>query len=202
MASQSSSQDSSGTESSYSPDSLQGHFLISMPHMDDHNFDHTVTFICDHNEYGAMGIVVNRPLELELDALLQQLDMSPPPELASVPVYAGGPVQCDRGFILHRPNDSDWTSSFAVSDQLSLTTSTDILAAIADSNGPDEYLVALGYAGWGAGQLEQELIDNVWLSCPANLDIMFRTPAAERLQAAASSLGVNLDLLTGQSGHA
>jgi len=189
-------------ESPYTPGSLQGHYLISMPHMDDQNFDHTVTLICEHNEYGAMGVVVNRPSELDLHEMLIHLEMHPLPELSLIPVYTGGPVKTDRGFILHRPCEVNFHSSSDVTDQLSLTTSIDILEAIARKEGPDDYLIALGYAGWGAGQLEQELSDNAWLSCPANLDIMFGTPAEERLQAAASSLGVNLNLLTSQSGHA
>lgn len=185
----------------YQPGSLQGHFLISMPHMDDHNFDHTVTFICDHNEYGAMGIVVNRPLEITLGELLQHIELSDSCSLQE-PVYAGGPVQNDRGFILHSPTEQDWDSCYGISDQVTITTSQDILRALSRNEGPKHYLVALGYAGWGAGQLEQELSDNVWLSCPADLDIIFRTPAEERLQAAAMSLGIDLDLMTSQSGHA
>ena len=189
------------SSSPYQPGSLQGHFLISMPHMDDQNFDHTVTFICDHNEYGAMGIVVNRPMDIVLGELLQHLELSDSCDL-QIPVYAGGPVQNDRGFILHTPTTTDWDSCYGISDQITITTSRDILMAISQNRGPEHYLIALGYAGWGAGQLEQELSDNVWLSCPADLDIIFRTPAEERLQAAAMSLGINLDLMTSQSGHA
>lgn len=188
--------------SPYAPGSLQDYFLISMPHLEDRNFDHTVTYICDHSEYGAMGIVVNRQLDINFHELVQHLDLHETPTIGHTPVYAGGPVQSDRGFILHRSDEHHWASSYPISDKLSLTTSLDILEAIANGNGPSQYLIALGYAGWGAGQLEQELIDNVWLSCPANLDIMFDTPAEDRLDAAASVLGVNLNLLTSQSGHA
>lgn len=186
----------------YTPGTLQGHFLISMPHMDDQNFDHTVTYICDHNENGAMGIVVNRPLEMPLSELFEHLELANADSFGNVPVYSGGPVQNDRGFILHSPMEQQFTSSLHINSELTLTTSVDILENIASGDGPENYLVALGYAGWGSGQLEQELSDNVWLSCPADSDILFAIPAAERLQAAAAILGVNLDLLTSQSGHA
>lgn len=189
------------TPSIYLPGSLQGHFLISMPHMDDPNFAQTVIYICEHNESGAMGIVVNRPIEMDLGQLLQHLEFSYDSDLTDL-IYAGGPVQNDRGFILHRHTTNEWDSCYNITDELTLTTSMDILKAISENSGPEQFLVALGYAGWGPGQLEQELSDNVWLSCPANLDIMFGTPAEERLQAAAATLGVNLDLLTSQSGHA
>ena len=191
----------SNTPSLYLPGSLQDHFLISMPHMDDPRFALTVTYICEHNESGAMGIIINRPIGIELNELLQHLDFSYNSD-QTTPVYAGGPVQDDRGFILHRSTTNEWDSSYKITAELSLTTSMDILQAISENSGPEQFLVALGYAGWGAGQLEQELSENVWLSCPANLDIIFRTPAEERLQAAAATLGVNLDLLTSQSGHA
>lgn len=185
----------------YLSGSLQGHFLISMPHMDDPNFAQTVIYICEHNASGAMGIIINRPIEIDLGELLQHLDFSFHND-QTAPVYAGGPVQDDRGFILHRRTTNEWESCYHITDELTLTTSMDILQAISENSGPEQFLVALGYAGWGAGQLEQELSENVWLSCPANLDIMFHTPAEERLQAAAATLGVNLDLLTSQSGHA
>lgn len=188
-----------------SPTSLRDQFLISMPHLQDRHFAHTVTYICDHSEYGAMGLVINRPSGMELSQLLPHLELQPgQPELAAIPVYAGGPVHEDRGFVLHRPDaaHNSWLSSHPITDDISLTSSLDILEAIVHGYGPSEYLLALGYAGWGPGQLEQELSDNLWLSCPANLDILFRMPAEERLQAAASILGINLNLLTAHAGHA
>ncbi|WP_428035011.1 YqgE/AlgH family protein [Amphritea sp.] len=191
----------SDTPSLYQPGSLQDHFLFSMPHMNDPNFAQTLIYICEHSESGAMGIVVNRPLGIDLSELLNHLGFSDTSDQAE-PVYAGGPVQDDRGFILHRRTANEWESCYHITGELTLTTSMDILQAISENSGPEQFLVALGYAGWGAGQLEQELSENVWLSCPANLDIMFRTPAEERLQAAAATLGINLDLLTSQSGHA
>lgn len=186
------------------PASLRDHFLISMPHMHDLHFAQTVTYICDHSEYGAMGIVINRPVDLRLDGLLKHLDLSETPRVLENPqVYAGGPVQGERGFVLHRARtDQPWLASYQVTDEICLTTSIDILEAIASGTGPKDALIALGYAGWGAGQLEREISENAWLSCPANLDIMFRIPADDRLQAAASLLGINLDLLTAQAGHA
>lgn len=192
---------SSTPASPYLPCSLQDHFLLSMPHLNDTNFDHTLTYICEHNEYGAMGIVINRPMGLIISDLLQHLELDYE-AVAKLPVYAGGPVKNDRGFILHNPTEKAWDSSYNITDQLSLTTSVDILREIGQNRAPEQFLVALGYAGWGGGQLEQEMSDNVWLSCPANLDIMFHTPAEERLQAAAATLGINLNLLTSQSGHA
>lgn len=192
---------SSTPASPYLPSSLQDHFLLSMPHLHDTNFDHTLTYICEHNEYGAMGIVINRPMDLIISDLLQHLELDYE-TVEKLPVYAGGPVKNDRGFILHNPTEKAWDSSYNITDQLSLTTSVDILREIGQNRAPEQFLVALGYAGWGVGQLEQEMSDNVWLSCPANLDIMFHTPAEERLQAAAATLGINLNLLTSQSGHA
>jgi putative transcriptional regulator len=184
---------------------LCDHFLISMPHLHDQNFEQTLTYICEHSDQGAMGIVVNRPMDLSFQQMLEHMDLEI--ELGSVcrgkqRVYAGGPVQVERGFILHRSTEQSWRSSFVINDQLSMTTSVDILHAIAHGSGPQQHLIALGYAGWGAGQLEQEILHNSWLSCPADLDILFDTESQLRLNAAATKLGVNLDLLTSQSGHA
>lgn len=182
---------------------LRGQFLISMPHLHDGNFSQTVTYICDHSDQGAMGLVINRPMGLSLKDILGHLEINVEalahPE---TPIYAGGPVQGERGFVLHPPCGRSWLSTFEINRQLHLTTSLDILESIAAGEGPDRYLIALGYAGWGAGQLEQEIVDNAWLSCPADLDILFATEASDRLEAAASKLGINLDLLTSQSGHA
>ena len=180
---------------------LKDHFLISMPHMSDRNFSHTLTYICDHSEEGAMGIVINRPMDLSLKDILNHLDMETESmQDQEVPVYSGGPVQGERGFVLHSPGE-EWTSSHAINEHIQLSTSLDILQSIAEGKGPEQFLVALGYAGWGAGQLEAEIGNNAWLSCPADLDIMFSTRAEKRLDAAASLLGINLDLLTSESGH-
>lgn len=186
------------------PTSLRDHLLISMPHLADQHFSRTVTYICDHSEYGAMGIVINRPAGIMVHDLLSHIDLDYSRfALLPTPVYAGGPVHTDRGFVLHLNHPGQtWLSSHAVTPEISLTTSIDILEALAMGQGPERFLVALGYAGWGPGQLEQELTENSWLSCPANSDILFEIPAEERLQAAASVLGVNLQLMTAHAGHA
>lgn len=184
--------------------SLRDHFLISMPHLLDDTFAQTVVYMCDHSEYGAMGIVVNRPSGIRMCDLLSHLGLDNQTGLASHrPIFNGGPVRDDRGFVLHtHSSDQHWLSSHTINDELSLTTSLDILEAIARDEGPDTFLVALGYAGWGPEQLEQELRDNLWLSCPANSDILFHLPLEDRLQAAAATLGINLNLMPAHAGHA
>jgi len=182
--------------------SLTNHFLIAMPGLEDPNFSRTVTYVCEHNEQGTMGIVINRPIELQLGAMLEQLDIQThSPQTASQPIYIGGPVQTDRGFVLH-DGAQQWDSTLRIAPNISVTTSRDILEAIAQGEGPDASLIALGYAGWNSGQLEQEMVDNAWLSGPANNDILFQMPSAERWQAAASLLGVDMNLLSAQAGHA
>ncbi|MBY4678355.1 YqgE/AlgH family protein [Marinobacterium arenosum] len=183
---------------------LKGHFLLSMPHMQDPFFAQSLTYICEHDSEGAMGIIINRPLDFDLPALFRHLDLEADPAVSPTPVYAGGPVAMERGFILHPSGDEagHWTSTLELGDGVSLTSSMDILEAMAHNRGPQKVLVALGYAGWSAGQLEDEITRNTWLSCPANLDIMFSTPAENRLQAAAALLGIDLSLLTAHSGHA
>ncbi|WP_421683343.1 YqgE/AlgH family protein [Stutzerimonas urumqiensis] len=184
------------------PSYLKHHFLIAMPHMADPNFGHALIYLAEHNAEGAMGLVVNRPSGLNLADVLEQLrpDQMPPVACREVPIYTGGPVQTDRGFVLH-PTGSHFQATLALGS-LSLSTSQDSLFAIADGRGPQRFLVALGYAGWEAGQIETEIAENAWLSCPADPDILFDLPASERLDAAAASLGVNLGLLSSQVGHA
>ncbi|WP_286236688.1 YqgE/AlgH family protein [Neptuniibacter halophilus] len=184
--------------------SLRNQFLISMPHLNDQNFSQTVTYICDHSEYGAMGLVVNRPVGITLAELCDHLEI-PCPSIANQQqeIYSGGPVRSDRGYVLHRSgHPEEWPGSHCVADDIYLSTSIDAIEAAAEGRFNHDYLVALGCAGWSPGQLEQEISDNVWLSCPANSDILFGIPAGDRLQAAASILGVNLDLLTAHPGHA
>lgn len=181
---------------------LSNHFLIAMPNLADPNFFHTVTYICEHNEHGALGIVINRPMAFPLGDIFSQMNLTTPDgKVAETPVYMGGPVQPERGFVLHQPLGS-WESTLRVAEHIALTTSLDILNAISANRGPDLALVAIGYAGWGAGQLEQELTHNAWLSGPANEEILFHTPPAQRWEAAAALLGVDLNLLSVQSGHA
>lgn len=184
------------------PSYLKHQFLIAMPHMADPNFAQTLTYIVEHNEHGAMGLVVNRPQELSLADILEQLrpDETPPASTLQVPIYQGGPVQTDRGFVLHSSECS--FQATVTLEGLALTTSQDILLAIAAGVGPKQSLITLGYAGWEAGQLEAELADNAWLNCPFDPEIIFGLASDLRLDAAAASLGINLNLLTSQAGHA
>lgn len=179
---------------------LTDHFLIAMPSLEDPNFFHSVTYVCEHTNDGAMGIIINQPTPLSLQALLAHMDIDAA-RAVDLPVYQGGPIQQERGFILHRA-DHSWTSTLRVSDAFAITTSRDILEALARGEGPSDCLVALGYAGWGAGQLEREISDNAWLTCPADADVVFRQPAERRWHAAAGSMGVDLGLISGQAGHA
>jgi putative transcriptional regulator len=182
--------------------SLTNHLLIAMPGLQDPNFARTVTYICEHTEQGAMGIVINRPLEVTLGALLDQLDIpAQRPGVGATPVYQGGPVQTDRGFVLHTAGYS-YDSTLNITPDISVTTSRDILEAIAGGEGPDQVLVALGYAGWGGGQLEQEMSANAWLNGPASDEIIFRMDPSARWMAAAQLLGVDLNLMSGEAGHA
>ena len=182
--------------------SLKNHFLIAMPTLTEGIFAHSVTFLCEHSEEGAMGIVINQPLELRLREVLQHLDIEDSQLAHDEPVMAGGPVQTDRGFVLHTPTERGWDSTVQISEQVALTTSRDVLDAIAHQRGPAASLVALGYAGWSAGQLEEELVANAWLTLPADGDILFRTPIDQRLDAAAAKLGIDLALLVSTAGHA
>ena len=181
---------------------LTHHFLIAMPAMADPHFAHTLTFVCEHNEDGALGIVVNRPIEMTLSALFEQIEVElPDPALGRSPVLYGGPVQMDRGFVLHRPL-GNWQSTLAVSDDLGLTTSKDVLEALARGEGPRDVLVSLGYAGWSAGQLEQELAQNAWLTVDADAAVLFDLPPDRRLPAAMSRLGIDFSRLSEGAGHA
>lgn len=181
---------------------LTNQFLIAMPSLADPNFSHTVTYICDHTPQGAMGIILNRPTELTFADLLEQLDIEPADEdIANITVYHGGPVQIERGFVLHQPI-GDWDSTLVVTENIGLTMSQDIIEAIAGGVGPNKYHVALGYAGWGDGQLEEEILSNAWLNGPADEVIVFDEPAARRWQAAASALGIELNLMSPDVGHA
>lgn len=183
--------------------SLRNHFLIAMPGLKDPNFARTVTYICEHTEQGAMGIVINRPMEdIRLGMVLSQLDIvAGSPAINDSLVFLGGPVQPDRGFVLHS-NAERYDSTLTISPEINVTTSRDILEAIAEGRGPHQHLIALGYAGWDKGQLEEEMSANAWLSGPADEAIIFKTPIDARWQAAAGLLGVDLNLLSGEAGHA
>ncbi|RLA46081.1 MAG: YqgE/AlgH family protein [Gammaproteobacteria bacterium] len=185
-----------------SSDCLRDHFLLAMPCLSEGIFSHSVTYICEHGESGAMGIVINQPLDLSVDEIFEHLQINPRQDFSDMPVMAGGPVQIDHGFVLHRKCATSWEASLKVTSEITLTTSRDILRAIANDNGPDDHLIALGYAGWSAGQLEQELAENSWLTLPANGDIIFSTPVEQRLATAAALLGVDMNLISGEAGHA
>lgn len=182
--------------------SLKDHFLIAMPTLTGGFFAHSVTYLCEHTEEGAMGIVINHPLGFRLSEILRHLDIDAIRLTRDEPVLAGGPVQTDRGFVLHTPTEHSWDSTVRISDQVSLTTSRDVLDAIARQEGPAASLVALGYAGWGPGQLEEELVANAWLTLPADSEILFHIPVERRLDAAAAKLGIDLALLVPGAGHA
>ena len=182
--------------------SLANQLLIAMPGMQDPNFSTTVTLICEHNQDGALGIVINRPLALTLGGLFEQLEVSDPDaQAAERPVLLGGPVGPERGFVLHGPG-GQYEHSVAVSDDIFLTLSRDILDAIAAGGGPEKCLVALGYAGWEAGQLEAEMLANSWLSVPATSRIVFDTPFADRWKEAAGILGIDISRMSSDAGHA
>jgi putative transcriptional regulator len=186
--------------------SLANHFLIAMPAMADPNFSRTLTYICEHNADGAIGIIVNRPMEMNLAGLFDRVSIpienqDAGARFGGLPVYFGGPVQTDRGFVLHRPA-GQWQSSLNVSDRIALTSSRDILQSMGSTGEPAEVLVSLGYAGWTAGQLEWELSQNAWLTVEADVGIIFDVPPEERLPAAMQLLGVDFANLSEVAGHA
>jgi putative transcriptional regulator len=181
---------------------LKNHFLIAMPSLADPNFFQTVTYLCEHNSEGAMGIVINRPLDIRLGDILQHMDIEARDEASvDLPIFLGGPVQTDRGFVLHRPV-GHWQGTLTVTERIGLTASRDVLEAIAQGAGPERSLIVLGYAGWGPGQLEQEMAANAWLSGPADTEILFELPPAKRWEAAARLLGIDIHRMSGEVGHA
>jgi putative transcriptional regulator len=181
---------------------LTDHFLIAMPAMDDPYFSKSLIYIAEHNEQGALGIIVNRPIDMNLATLFEKIDMPfEPNELGNLPVFFGGPVQTDRGFVLHRPI-GEWQSTLAVNQDVGLTSSRDVLQAVAREGKPREMMVTLGYSGWGAGQLENELAQNAWLTVPADPHIIFDLPYEERLPSAMEILGIDFTNLANQAGHA
>lgn len=184
-----------------------GHFLIAMPNLTDPYFAKSVTLICTHNQDGAMGIVINRPTDMTYSMLFEKINLNLQDKaLADRPVLYGGPVQNERGFVLHQPV-GDWDSSITVLGDIALTTSKDILDAVADGNGPEKLLLSLGYAGWTAGQLEQEISQNAWLSVkPGDAEtlknVLFDTNHDEQLNAAMALLGFDPSMLSDVAGHA
>ncbi len=184
------------------PPTLTGHFLIAMPNLAAPPFSRGVTLLCQHDENGAVGLLVNRLSEYRLGDVLTQMRLEcVDAELADAPVLIGGPVQQERGFVLHR-EAGNWESSYRINDEWSVTTSRDILVAMAAGEGPRQAIMALGYAGWEAGQLEQELMANAWLTVEASGRVVFDTPLEERWSAAAGLVGVDPRQLSGYAGHA
>ena len=183
--------------------SVTHHLLVAMPGLLDPQFSGAVIYVAEHSEKGAMGLVINRPAEIDLLCLLSRIDIEAKKSQATaLPVLLGGPIQPDRGFVLHEPLGS-WSSSLKISDQLALTSSRDILEATADGCGPNKFIVSLGYSGWGPGQLDSELVSNSWLTTPIlNNDLIFDIPAEKKLAAAFRLLGFDPSNLSGAVGHA
>lgn len=180
---------------------LKHHFLLAMPGLTGDYFADSLTYVCEHNDDGAMGIMINRPSDISLTELLAQIGLKTNRKWVETPVLEGGPVSSERGFVLHS-DDRSYDSSAHIGNQLCLSTALEVLDAIAQDDGPEHFMVALGYAGWDAGQLEQEISDNVWLTVPAEQQIMFQLPFAERLTQAAGCLGIDLRLISAKAGHA
>ena len=183
-------------------DSLINQLLIAMPGMEDPNFTTTVTLICEHNDDGALGIIINRPLNLKLSGLFEQLAVEDAdPSAADNPVMSGGPVGTERGFVLHGKEHS-FENTLTVSDEIQLTLSRDVIDAMATGEGPKKSLVAIGYAGWEPGQLEQEMLANSWLNVAATPELVFDTPFEDRWDSAARLLGVDIASISPDAGHA
>lgn len=216
-----------------SMDSLENQLLIAMPSLDDSYFNKTVTYICEHNEEGAMGLIINLPVNITLYDLLHQIEENESEKESNTPVdtnsaaemetlkatlneydtsemsknsleqlvLSGGPVSQQRGFVLHSVQEG-WTSSLALSDEVMITTSKDILMALGTEKAPDKFMVTLGYASWGPGQLENELQENSWLTTSADMDLLFNTPIEQRWKKATEKLGIDLAHLSNEIGHA
>ncbi|HSC65624.1 MAG TPA: YqgE/AlgH family protein [Caldimonas sp.] len=187
---------------------LTNQFLIAMPGMGDGTFAGTVIYLCEHTEKGALGLVINKPIDITLKSLFEKVELSlDRDDLAEVPVYFGGPVQTERGFVLHEPvaeggEGGPYNSSLKVEGGLEMTTSKDVLEAISSGAGPKKVLVTLGYSGWGAGQLEEEMSRNGWINVDAEPGIIFDTPVSQRYGKALSLLGIDASMLSSDAGHA
>lgn len=181
---------------------LTDHFLIAMPAMEDPYFARSLVYVAEHNDQGALGIIVNRPIDMNLATLFERIELPFESEaLADLPVFFGGPVQTDRGFVLHRPL-GQWQSTLAVNNEIGLTTSRDVLQSVGHEGNPSDMVITLGYSGWGSGQLEHEIAQNAWLTVRADPRILFDMPYEERFPSALELLGVDLANLAGQAGHA
>lgn len=183
--------------------SLANHFLIAMPDLAGSFFAETVSYICEHNDEGAMGFVINRPMGISIIELFDQIDIKHQKSFhhAEQQVIQGGPVEPERGFVLHTGEPS-WNASMPITPELSLTTSFDVLEAIGENRGPETFLLALGYAGWGPGQLDSEILENSWLSSPADNQLLFSNDCDDCWQQAARLIGIDMQQLHNQAGHA
>lgn len=188
------------------PIDLTNQFLIAMPSMRDDHFAGTVVYLCEHNERGALGLVINRPTDIDLPKLFSKVDLKlARDDLAEAPVFYGGPVQTERGFVLHERLDEEgghYASTLKINGGLEMTTSRDVLEALSHGAGPRKVFIALGYSGWSAGQLEEEIGRNGWLTVAAQPELIFDTPVEQRYDQALSLLGVDRNFLMGEAGHA
>ncbi|MGB4883137.1 MAG: YqgE/AlgH family protein [Neisseria sp.] len=180
---------------------LANYFLMAIPSMNDPFFEGSVVYLCEHNEEGAMGVVINKPSPVTMDLVFEAAGGETPERFRKEWVMMGGPVQIDRGFVLHTPVGS-WQSSLMVTDNIAMTTSRDIIENLAKDNSVDQAIITIGYASWEKGQLERELADNSWITVPADEEILFKTPHEERYQAAFAKLGIEPSALIGPAGHA
>jgi putative transcriptional regulator len=185
---------------------LTNQFLIAMPGMAGETFSGSVIYMCEHTEKGALGLVINKPIDIKLKNLFEKVELTlDRDDLADAPVYFGGPVQTERGFVLHErlgENGGHYNSSLQIPGGLEMTTSKDVLEALSHGAGPKRVLVTLGYSGWGAGQLEEEMRRNSWINVGAEPDIIFDTPVEQRYDKALSLLGIDARMLSQEAGHA
>lgn len=182
--------------------SLANNLLIAMPSLNESNFAKTVIYVCEHQIQGTVGLIINQPMQYPLGMVFDQLHIEPiRVENNRLPLLFGGPLQPERGFVIHRPFGG-WRSSLALREDVTITTSNDIIRAIATDNGPKDVLVALGYMGWGESQLDQEVIENAWLVCPYKPELLYDVPFEKRWEYAGLSIGVKMNQLTANIGHA
>ncbi len=189
---------------------LTNHFLIAMPGLEDASFSRSVVYVCEHSERGALGLVINKPSDINLKVLFDKVELPlGRKDLMQSPVFQGGPVQVDRGFVLHeptfshgdKPGDSVYASTMSIPGGLEMTTSKDVLEALSTGAGPRKVLVSLGYSAWGEGQLESELGENSWLTVDADTTVIFDTPVEQRYEKALGLLGLQVWMLSPQAGH-
>ena len=181
---------------------LTGQLMVAMPGLLDPNFSGTLSLICEHNEDGAIGFIINQPLKICLKSVLEQTGLTVDDSVGDQPVLSGGPVSVERGFVLHRPGQQTWNSSMSISDSIDITTSDDVIQAMAENHGPDGAVLILGYAGWAPGQLEQEILENSWLTLPATPDVVFDSDFDQRLKLATASAGIDFERMSTGAGHA